>query len=189
MDRLRNEIWRKGVHISGIFFLPILFWNRTLFVTLLWIFLVCYLLVEATMKRGVRIPLLATLTARSKRPSESGRLAMGPILLVAAGITTPYLFGIEPAAVGLAQIFVADVASTFAGVTWGKQKLPYSRNKSWIGSAAFLAAAFLVSLYFASPLEALALAAVGTVAESLPIPEADNLTVPLAVGLTAHFIL
>lgn len=182
---LKNEIWRKSVHISGIFFLPILFWNREFFVTLLILFLIGYLIVEWQWKKGKKIPFLTTLTHKSKRDHESGRLAKGPILLVIAGIATPYLFGVEPAAIGLAQAFVADTASSLVGVKFGTKKLPYSKRKSWAGSLAFFLTAFLVSLLFVSPAQALLLALVGTFVESLPIPDADNLAVPVVVSLLA----
>lgn len=182
---LKNEIWRKSVHISGIFFLPILFWNREFFVTLLILFLIGYLIVEWQWKKGKKIPFLTALTHKSKRDHESGRLAKGPILLVIAGVTTPYLFGIEPAAIGLAQAFVADTASTLAGVRWGKRRLPYHKGKSWAGSLAFFSTAFLVSILFVPPREAFLLALVGAFVESLPIPDADNLVVPMVVSFLA----
>ena len=182
---LKNEIWRKSVHISGIFFLPILFWNREFFVTLLILFLVGYLIVEWQWKKGKKIPLLTALTHKSKRDHESGRLAKGPILLVIAGVTTPYLFGVEPAAIGLAQIFVGDVASTLVGMKLGTRKLPYSKRKSWAGSLAFFLTATLVDLFLVPLPQAILLAAVGTLIESFPFSEIDNLTVPVGVGLAA----
>lgn len=186
---LKNEVWRKSVHLSGVFFLPILFWSRGFFVFLLILFLISYLIVEVLAKKGKRVPLLTTLTEKSKRPYEKTHIAKGPIYLVIAGILCPYLFGIVPTAIGLTQIFVADVTSTFAGVSFGKRKLPYSKKKSWIGSSTFFLSAFAVTLPFVPWPKALLLALVGTIVESLPIPEADNLTVPLSVSLVSSWII
>jgi len=186
MQDLSREYWRKSVHFSGLFFVPVLLWNRHVFAALLAAFLVVYLIVEFRLKRGKRVPFLTALTERCKRDPERGRLSRGALFLVAAGIATPYLFGAQAAAVGLSQAFAADVTSTLAGMRWGRKDLPWNRKKSRLGSLTFLATAFLASLPFVSPLQAAFLAAIGTIVESLPIPEADNLTVPLCVGLAAR---
>jgi len=184
-----REIWRKSVHFSGVFFVPALLWNRLVFSVLLLAFLAVYLAIEFSARRGIRIPLLSTLTDRCKRPRESGRLSRGALFLVFSGIVTPYLFGTAAAALGLAQTFVADTASAFTGMTWGSVKLPYNASKSWVGSLAFFVAAFLISLSVLSWPRALILAAVGAIVESLPIPDADNLLIPFAVGAAAMVLL
>lgn len=139
-------------------------------------------------QRGRRIPLLTTLTENSKRDNEQGGLSKGALFLVTSSMVLPYLLGPHAAAVGLAQIYTADVTSTWAGIAWGKRKLPYAPNKSWIGSLAYLVTAFAAALPFASPPYALLLAFAGTLIESLPIKEMDNLTVPFSVGLMAKFL-
>ncbi|HSA58410.1 MAG TPA: hypothetical protein VLJ37_01835 [bacterium] len=180
-----REYWRKAVHVSGLFFIPVLLWDREVFAALLAAFLACYLLVEFLAKRGIALPLLSALTANSKRDTERGRFSRGALFLVASGLVTPYLFGPSAAAVGLTQIFAADVPSTLAGMKWGTKKLPYSPRKSWIGSFTYFVTAFAVALPFVPPPQAAVLALLGAIVESLPLPEADNLTVPLVVGLAA----
>lgn len=183
-----RESWRKSVHLSGVFLIPLILWNRNLSAAVLSLCLFVYLAVEILDRRGSRLPFLTALTERCKRTFESGRLSRGALFLVLSGVTTPYLFGSHAAAIGLGQAFVADVTSTLAGIRWGRLRLPYSKTKSWVGSAVFFATAFAVSLVFVSWPQALALAAIGAVVESLPIPEADNLTVPLVVGLAARLL-
>lgn len=183
-----RELWRKAVHFAGVFFLPLLLQQPEAFTRLLTAFLVIYLIVELAARRGLRIPLLSTLTERCKRPGEKGRLSRGALFLVLAGILTPFLFGPTAAAVGLAQTFVADTTSTLAGMAWGKEPLPYAREKTWIGSTTFFLAATLVGLYFAPWPQAVILGLTGAFIESLPLPEADNLTVPLGVGAAAYLI-
>lgn len=188
-DFLSREIWRKSVHFSGIFFLPVLLWRREAFVGLLASFLVIYLIVELVGRYGLRIPLLSMLTEKCKRPGEKGRLSRGALFLVLAGILTPFLFGPTAAAVGLAQTFVADTTSTLTGIAWGTKKLPWAKKKSWVGSITFLITAFFVSLSFVPWPQALLLGLVGTAVESLPISEMDNLTVPFAVSAAAVVLL
>lgn len=184
-----HEIWRKSVHFAGIFFLPVLLWRREAFVGLLASFLVIYLIVELAGRYGLQIPLLSMLTEKCKRPGEKGRLSRGALFLVLAGILTPFLFGQTAAAVGLAQVFVADTAATLTGMAWGAKKLPWSRKKSWVGSATFLLVSFLISLWLVPWPQALVLALIGAAVESLPIPEVDNLTVPLLVSTAAMILL
>lgn len=183
-----REYWRKSVHVSGLFFIPVLLWNREVFVGLLAAFLAFYLSVELLERRGIRVPLLWGLTEKSKRPSEHGRLSKGALLLVLCSIAAPYLFGAEAAAIGLAQAFAGDVTSSLAGMKWGTKKLPWSPGKSWVGTSVFFVTAFAVSLFFVPFPKAALLAAIGALAESVPWKEADNLTVPLAVGLAAKLL-
>lgn len=168
--------------------IPLILWDRNFSAALLIFCLSIYLAVEIMDRLGRRFPLLTALTERCKRSFESGRLSRGAILLVTAGIATPYLFGTQAAAIGLSQVFVADVTSTLAGIRWGQRKLPYSAKKSWVGSTVFFATAFVMSLFFVPWPQALALALIGAIVESLPIPEGDNLAVPLAVGLAARIL-
>lgn len=184
-----REFWRKSVHFAGIFFIPLLLWRREVFTGLVLIFLSAYLLVELRAKKGLRTPLLSEVAARSKRESERGTVSMGAILLAATAVVLPYLLGPWAAAVGLSQVFVADVPSTLVGIRWGEKKLPFSAKKSWAGSLSYLAAAFLIGLPFVPIPKALVLALLGTFIEALPFPHIDNLTIPLGVGTAAFFLL
>ncbi len=185
---MNKELLRKAVHFSGILFLPILFWKRDLFTGLFVFSLIVYLLTEWLDRKGKIIPFLTMFTRRCKRDIEIGRLSKGAIFLATAGILIPYLFGVQAAAIGLSQAFVSDPIATIVGMKFGQKKIPYSRSKSWIGSLSFfLTAALLSSLFLPIP-QAILLALIGTIVESLPIPEWDNLTVPMTVGFVAKFL-
>jgi phytol kinase len=188
MEIPKGEYWRKSLHLAWGLALPVLFWNRFVFSGLFALVLAAYLSVEIQGRRGRRIPFLSPLTERAKRESERGRLSWGAVLLALSGMLLPHLFGETAAAVGLSQTLFADVASSLVGMRWGKRKLPHAPTKSWIGSFAFLIAAFAVTAVFVPAPQAALLALIGTAVESLPIPEADNLTVPLAVGLAARLL-
>jgi farnesol kinase len=82
----------------------------------------------------------------------------------------------------MASIFIGDAAATVVGTSHGKPSLPYNRRKSVAGSAAYFAAALLVSFPFigyAAVLTSLVAAGV----ESLPRHIDDNFDT--AVVLTA----
>jgi dolichol kinase len=104
-----------------------------------------------------------------------------------------------------AVLSLGDATSNLAGRAWGRKKLPWSKDKTWVGLAAFVLpswAGSLVLVYWtagglnvALPAAWLVLAgcgvaaAVGAVVESLPLPVDDNLTSPLAAaGVMATFL-
>ncbi len=189
MPDLKKEILRKSIHLSGIFLLPILYWNKNIFALILLLALLFYLIIEWANKKKIKIPLLTVLIQACKRDYEKGSLARGPILLAVSGIFLPYLFGAQAAAIGLAQIFVADVFATLLGMKFGKKKLPYSDKKSWIGSFIFLIVALVVNLSFVPYPMAVILALLGAAIESLPLADWDNLTVPAGVSLLASLLI
>lgn len=97
-----------------------------------------------------------------------------------------------------------DGLADITGRRWGKIKLPWAQTKSWIGSlgmliggwvfaiailAAFLHAGIfpgtLAEYFF--PITVIALA--GTIVESLPLKDIDNITVTLTAVVLGHFIL
>ena len=179
----QKELWRKSIHLFGLFLIPILLWKREVFVLLVLAALLLYLTVEWLERRGRSLPFLTALTLKSKRGTEQGHLSRGAVCLALSGILTPYLFGAETAALGLTQVFVADAAATLVGLKFGKKKLPYAKGKSWAGSMAYLLSATLAGLIFIPWKEAVFLACLGTLVESLPAREWDNLTIPLFIGL------
>jgi len=104
-----------------------------------------------------------------------------------------------------AVLSLGDATSNLAGRAWGRKKLPWSKDKTWIGFAAFVLSSWagsLVLVYWTAGgldvmLPALWLvvagcglaAAVGAVVESLPLPLNDNITSPLAAaGVMAAFL-
>ncbi len=145
-------------------------------------------------------PQMVQSMARRGHPRE---LLRGPLLYGLVFVALTVLFGrTSPRAVAaLMMLCGGDGLAELAGRAWGRRKLPWSRRKSWMGSAAFfvggVALTLLVSAVYTrlglwpGPWRAywaptLGVAAAATVAESLPWPEIDNLVVPLAaygVGL------
>lgn len=110
------------------------------------------------------------------------------ILALAAGRRLEVLAG------AWGMLAFGDAAATLVGRRWGRRGLPWNRAKSWVGSGAFLVAAWssaVVLVRWAAPgryelatvLWAATLAAlVGALAESLPWALDDNLSVTLLGG-------
>lgn len=103
------------------------------------------------------------------------------------------LYPLNIAAAAWALLALGDGASTYFGKRYGRKKLPWSPQKSYVGSLAFLLAATPASAFFlwwvGSPYsrqEIILLALVGSLVavlvETIPWFLDDNLTVPLAGG-------
>ncbi len=103
-----------------------------------------------------------------------------------------------------AILAVGDSVSNLFGRRYGKAKLPWNGQKSWVGTIAFVAFSFPAAFAYiwwtqAGPLHAAvsvgvisSLAAAGSVAgalaESLPVPLDDNVTIGLSSGLAMALI-
>lgn len=94
-------------------------------------------------------------------------------------IILTFLTDINAIAASILVLALADALSTIIGRK-GRMKLPYNGNKTLEGSAAFFVSS-LAAWYFIGP-AAVPLAAIATIAESLPGLE-DNLAIPIACTL------
>jgi len=90
----------------------------------------------------------------------------------------------NPAHVASAALILAgsDGLSTLVGVRYGKNPLPYNKNKTLEGSAAFFASSAIFAYALLGP-SGIFLAVFATVVESLPLGIDDNLTIPLASSI------
>ncbi len=82
----------------------------------------------------------------------------------------------------LASIFIGDAVATIVGVKYGGIALPYNRKKSVAGSAAYFAAALLVSFPFLGYAAALTSLA-GALMEGLPSYLDDNFDTAVALAM------
>lgn len=134
------------------------------------------------------------------RTGDRRELLRGPLFygLVFTAITAGFWKSTPAGIAGLMILCGGDGLADLTGRAWGRHRLPWSPRKSWVGSlTVFLAggglALAVLGIYvaagvFPGPLRTYlpslgkaALAA--TLVESLPFPDIDNLTIPLAVLL------
>jgi len=115
------------------------------------------------------------------RPEEGKRLTGSTYYLVACWFTI-LMFERNVAAAALLVLACADTAASVAGQAMGGYQL--TKGKTLSGTAAFLVTAFLVTLPLFPAPTAFAGAVIAAVTECLPLPLDDNITIPLAAGIS-----
>ncbi len=181
----RREVLREAIHIGSfsVTFVCTYFLNRYLMALIIFLFALLYVASELSRLEGTGFPILSAITKRAAINPELYGFAVDPIFF-ALGITlTLILF---PERISYASIAVLTLGDSFAGIagkTLGKTMLPFNKGKKLEGSIFGFFFALMGALFFVNPTKALIGAFVGMLAESLPLPVSDNLTVPLACGL------
>ena len=89
------------------------------------------------------------------------------MLLLCGIIPSLILFPEEIVYASIAIVGFGDSVATVIGVTIGRHKLPYSEEKTVEGTLAGIIAAFLASLFFVTPAQALAGSTGGMLLESI----------------------
>ena len=182
-----NLMLRKAIHISG-FLVPLLyiqFLGHYLVFTMLCLVTIIYLTSEVIRKYGMNLPLFSSVTRKaSKSVFEMNHFVTAPIAFT-LGIIVSLLF--FPPPIAYTSIAVLTLGDGFAGIFGriiGKNSIFFNRKKTLEGTICGFACAFIGSLLFVNPLKALVAVSVGMLAESLPLPIDDNLTIPLSTGIT-----
>lgn len=115
------------------------------------------------------------------RPREENRPTGATYYFLACWLTIAF-FERTVAAAALLILACGDTAASVVGQALGGFQL--GRGKTLSGTLAFLISAFVVTLPFFPPAIALGGAFIAAVAEFLPLPLDDNLTVPLSAGIS-----
>jgi len=185
-DEVKKEIWRKTLHMGAILSLPVAALSKGFLVLLIVCLGLLYLAHESYAQQGGSIPFFTEAILRAKR-LKGHQIDRAPFMMGIGVLVTVLIFPLDPASAGVLQLAFADVAAALVGLLWGRHKLPHSPLKSWEGSLAFLAIAFILMTYLYSVPASLFLALVGASIESLPYKDWDNLFIPVGVAATASF--
>jgi len=183
----RRELIRETIHVAG-FFVPVFCayfaFNHYFVAFLIFVVTMLYAASELARMLGVNLPIMSTITWKAAAQPEVYEFVTAPISFAVGIMLTLLLF---PAPVSYASIAIFTLGDGFAtlfGRKVGNHVFSYNKGKKVEGTLfGFLFASLGASL-FISPLRALVGAALGMIAESLPSPVNDNLTIPLVAGLT-----
>lgn len=127
---------------------------------------------------------LEALAGGAFRPDEAGRVS-GPTLLAVGYAAAWWLAPGRAAASAMVVTALADPAAAWVG----SRVRPLGGGKTWAGSLAVLATALLLLLAFGHPWPpSVGAAAVAMLAERLPFPGADNLTLPIGTAVALRWL-
>jgi len=181
-----SSIPREIIHISGFFVASVgmTFVNRYAIAFLIFLVAMLYMVSETGRMFGVCLPLISSITLIAARRSEIQEFVAAPIFYALGLIMSLTLFPEPIGYVAVAVLTLGDGFASVFGIKFGQRRVPFNKSKKLEGTIGGFSFAFLGSLLFIDPLRALIASAVGMVVEILPLPLNDNVTMPLASGLT-----
>jgi len=182
----KRTLIRETIHVSGFFvpFISLYILTPHLVAFLLFLTMLVYMASELARIRGLNLPVISTITRNAATAPEIYEFVTAPILF-ALGITLALV--LFPQSISYASISIValgDGFSAFFGKTLGRNVIPFNKGKHLEGSLFGFLIAFLGASLYVAPPKALIGAAIGMLAEAIPLPVSDNLTVPLASALT-----
>ena len=197
--RLSQELIRQLLHASAVL-IPILWlWSSSWHLPIYFLtgsLTLLFAISEVLRHYGIQIPIISKMVLAAGREEEIDRYVLSP-LYFAAGVTLPLLIVGTIlnlpiiAAVSVIAFLIGDAFSTIGGKYLGRHHYPFNPRKTVEGSVIGFFLAFIVLLFFASPVLALLTAVIAAVIELLPLPLDDNLAVPFLTAivlLLLHFI-
>ena len=188
--QLRSEIVRKSIHFLIAIVPTIASAFGILFtISLLATGTLVYIGSEYLRRHGTAVPVITQLTLLASRARDRDRFVLGPVTL-SLGAMVALIFYPEPAAsIAIYALAFGDGLAGLVGTFWGSLYIP-GTGKSVEGSAACFVASFVAAVGLTPSVPAAgAVALVATTLEALPTHDADNLLLPIGVGLVATLIV
>ncbi len=188
------ETRRQLIHASGVFIALLL--QEAYAISQGWLLpaglLVISMAIGYTLsylhRAGKRIPVFTKVIDESERAKDRDFPLRGALRFFTGALITLLLFRGSPDIVvpSIIVLSLADSATTLGGIYFGKHPIRYNKKKTMEGSVSgFIVSLAGLLLLTDMPLFLLtAAAAVGVLVESLPVKIDDNLTIPVAAGLT-----
>lgn len=139
------------------------------------------------------------------RSGDRREILRGPLFygIIFVILTVVYWYDLEIGIIALMLMCGGDGLADILGRRLGHRKLPWSDDKSWVGSLGMLIGGWLfaigiIAIYITLGIfpdilisylpEITIIAIAGTMVESLPFHDVDNITVTFTVVLLGHFL-
>jgi len=180
----RNQILRLAIHMSGftIPFMCTYFLNHYLIAILISIVTSLYIISELARMMRITFPLLTSITTRAAVKLELYEFTTDPIFYAFVIILSLIIFPPQFAYASIAILTLGDGAASLFGKKLGKTPYPFNKAKNLEGSIFGFIFALSGAVFFIDPIRAFIAAMAGMLAECLPMPLNDNLTIPLTAG-------
>ena len=183
---VKSSIIREAIHIGG-FLIPLVciyLLDCFVIISLILFTMFLYIVSETMRMMGKQVPIITSLTMKATEEQESQGFVISPIFY-ALSITFSLILFPEPISyVSIAVLTFGDGFAAILGQHLGRNRIRFNKIKNVEGVLGGFIFAFLGSLIFVDPIRALIASAVGMFVEILPLPINDNLTVPIATGLS-----
>ena len=187
---LKTELIRKSIHFL-IALCPLMAAiNRPLTQAVLLTGILAYICFESLRLRGIRVPLVSSLTALASRPRDQGHFVLGPVTLGTGAFLALSLFPPEAASIAIYALAFGDGFASLIGKPFGRIRPALLFGKSLEGSLACFFAVLIASWRVCRNFPVCLTAAfIASAVEALPLEGFDNMAMPLAVGLVVQAIL
>jgi dolichol kinase len=179
-ERLRREIYRKALHITGIT-VPIVYliFGRDPALLYTSIALLIFLTLEFIRIRANRLFPLERTAEYIQRKGEKNSLA-APVYFCVAAIVSIFFFSESAVIVGLTAALLSDTAAALVGTGIGRRQI--RKNKTLEGSIAGVVVAMAIGLVFNAGFAVMfALGVAFLIFDLVDLGIDDNLTTPLAM--------
>jgi dolichol kinase len=149
-----------------------------------------YTYAEVQRNSGVQVPVISRITELASRERDLNRFVLGPITLGIGAMLALLLYPDPAASIAIYALAFGDGLAGLVGKFVGRVTLPATGGKTLEGSLA-CAAAVAVSSYAVLPIPAVVIATTvtATLLEVLPSGDADNLILPVGVGLAVSLFV
>ncbi|MFW5694687.1 MAG: diacylglycerol/polyprenol kinase family protein [Alkalispirochaeta sp.] len=189
-QEIRTEIVRKTIHLS-IALTPLVaaLVGTTATLAALALGTLTYTAAETQRRHGYAVPIISRLTVLSSRRRDRDHFVLGPITLGIGAMLALLLYPNPAATIAIYALAFGDGLASFAGKLYGRIRIPGTGGKTLEGSLT-CAAAVAGSTYLVYPdSRVVIVTALGaTILEALPTGDADNLILPVGVGLIVSLV-
>ena len=180
---IAKELFRKTIHMGTALVPLVLYYSKTLIVSLLIAAIVLYSITEILRLSGKSVPVVSKITEAASRKRDDNRFVLGPITLCAGVLLTVLFFDFKTAMAGIFALAFCDGLASLGGKLIGQCVIPFTQGKTAAGSLTCFIAIFLSSFaVFGSVTLSISVAALGMFIELLPLKDFDNLIIPVAVS-------
>ena len=185
---IAKELFRKTIHMGTALVPLVLYYSKTLIVSLLIAAIILYTITEILRLSGKSVPVVSKITEAASRKRDDNRFVLGPITLCVGVLLTVLFFDFKTATAGIFALAFGDGLASLGGKLIGQCVIPFTQGKTAAGSLTCFIAIFLSSFaVFGSVTLSISVAALGMFIELLPLKDFDNLIIAVAVSSIIHF--
>lgn len=167
---MKPEYKRQCIHALGALIVPAIYYLGRLFTAIASVLLLLFFITLAFTKHSA----FREYRRKHEFPFK------GAIFFYLSTTISLIIFPDNVAAAAIGVLAVSDAISTIIGINYGRHKIVSNPSKSIEGMAGFFVSAFIILLFFVTPLKALIIAFLASDTELLPLN--DNITIPFVVG-------